>query len=168
MRPEYIKVGQIVNAHGIRGDLKLNPYRVDVTLLTEAKHFYIDGKAVKPSSLRVHKNTLLFRMPGVEDMDTALSYKGKDVMIRPAEMDLPEGVYFDDEIIGLTVLDADSGAEIGKVTDVMAYPAHDVYEVKGEKSYLIPAVGGVFIEEIDVDGGIIRVHMMEGLETDAR
>ena len=79
MRTEQIKVGQIVNAHGIRGDLKLNPHRVEARLLLQARIFYIDGQALQPQSLRVHKGTLLFRLPGVEDMNAALAYKGKDV-----------------------------------------------------------------------------------------
>ena len=35
MRPEYIKVGQIVNAHGIKGEVKLNPMGFDPEFIAE-------------------------------------------------------------------------------------------------------------------------------------
>ena len=55
---------------------------------------------------------------------------------------------------------------IGKVKRVLTYPAHKIYEVKGEREYLIPAVPGVFIESVDLDAEEIRVHLMKGLATD--
>ena len=167
MRPEFIKIGQIVNAHGIRGDLKLNPWRVEPSLLLHAKKFYIDGRCLQPSALRLHKGLVLFRLPGVEDMNTALDYKGKDVLIRPQELPLPKGEYYDEELLGLTVLEADSGRVVGRLTDVLPYPAHPVYQVQGEKNYLIPAVKDVFIISVDPEQGIMQVRLMEGLESDA-
>ena len=45
-------------------------------------------------------------------------------------------------------------------------PAHKVYEVRGEKTYLIPAVENIFIKDIDENKREIYVHMIEGLEMD--
>ncbi|NLU23627.1 MAG: 16S rRNA processing protein RimM, partial [Clostridiales bacterium] len=59
MRPELIEVGQIVNTHGVRGELKINPVGVTPEFLSDFSTFYIDGQAVKPASRRVHKSTLL-------------------------------------------------------------------------------------------------------------
>ena len=56
---------------------------------------------------------------------------------------------------------------IGMVVDVLSYPAHKLYKVKGEeKTYLIPAVKDIFITDIDEEAREISVHMIEGLETD--
>ena len=117
-------------------------------------------------SRRVHKSTLLLTLPGVEDMDAALALKGREVSIRRADARLPDGEYFDAELEGLTVLDDASGAELGKIHRVLHYPAHKVYEVRGSREYLIPAVPGVFIASVDPDGGVMRIHMMKGLATD--
>ena len=54
----------------------------------------------------------------------------------------------------------------GTLKRVLHYPAHKVSEVKGEREYLIPAVPGVFIASVDIDAGVMRVHMMKGLATD--
>ena len=87
-------------------------------------------------------------------------------MLFRSDVELPEGEYFDAELEGCTVLDDATGEELGTLKRVLHYPAHKVYEVKGAKEYLIPAVPGVFIASVDIDGGVVRVHMMKGLATD--
>ena len=166
MRPVYIPVGHIVNAHGIKGEVKLNPEGFAPDFVAEFDTIYIDGRAVAVKSRRVHKSTLLLTLPGVEDMDAALALKGKEVSIRREDAKLPVGEYFDVELEGITVLDDATGEELGKIHRVLHYPAHKVYEVRGRREYLIPAVPGVFIASVDVEGGIMRIHMMKGLAID--
>lgn len=166
MRPEFITVGTVVNAHGIRGEVKVNPLGYDPSFLTEFGTLYIGGQPVEIKAARVHKNVVLLTLPGVEDMDAALALKGKTVAIRRTDAALPEGEFFDEELEGMTVTDAATGAEIGKLRRVLHYPAHDVYEVAGEREYLIPAVPGVFIAAVDADAGAMAVRMQKGLAVD--
>ena len=166
MKQERINVGTIVNAHGIRGEVKLNPVGFDPAFLAEFDRFCIGGKETEVLSSRVHKSVLLLTLPGVEDMDAALALKGKTVAIYADDVALPEGEYFDVELEGCAVLDDATGEEIGKLTRVLHYPAHKVYEVKGSREYLIPAVPGVFIASVDINAGVVRVHMMKGLAVD--
>lgn len=166
MKQELIPVGTIVNAHGIRGEVKLNPVGFDPAFLAEFDRFNIGGKETAVCSARVHKSVLLLTLPGVEDMDAALALKGKPVSIYAEDVELPEGEYFDVELEGCTVVDDATGEALGKLTRVLHYPAHKVYEVKGEREYLIPAVPQVFIAAVDIDAGVVRVHMMKGLASD--
>ena len=166
MKQELIPVGTIVNAHGIRGEVKLNPVGFDPAFLAEFDRFNIGGKETAVCSARVHKSVLLLTLPGVEDMDAALALKGKSVCIYAEDVELPEGEYFDVELEGCTVVDDATGEALGKLTRVLHYPAHKVYEVKGEREYLIPAVPQVFIAAVDIDAGVVRVHMMKGLASE--
>ena len=99
MRPAFIPVGQIVNAHGIRGEVKVNPHGFDPEFLTEFDTIYIDNQPVKVRSARVHKSTVLMTLPGVDDMDAALALKGKTVSIRRTDVHLPQGQFFDQELL---------------------------------------------------------------------
>ena len=166
MRPAFIPVGQIVNAHGIRGEVKVNPHGFDPEFLTEFDTIYIDNQPVKVRSARVHKSTVLMTLPGVDDMDAALALKGKTVSIRRTDAHLPQGQFLDQELLGLRVIDCATDQEIGIIDRVLTYPAHKIYQVRGQREYLIPAVPGVFIESTDPDAGEMRVHMMKGLATD--
>ena len=100
MKLETIKIGRIVNAHGIRGEVRVQPRDLDPHLLTRFDTFLLDGQPVKPSANHVHKSVVLMKFPGVDDMNAALNLKGKDLYIRRADAHLPEGTYFDDELLG--------------------------------------------------------------------
>ena len=165
MKQEYIRVGRIVNAHGIRmrgvggGDARRGP----PGRAHRRKTFYIDGQPVTPTANHVHKELVLLKFPGVEDMNAALTYKGKELYIRRSDVVLPEGEYFDDELIGLEVHDCDTGTLLGILTAVDEYPASKVYTVKGDREILIPAVRDAFIRSVDLDAGRMDVKVWEGL-----
>ena len=167
MRPEFITVGAVVNAHGIRGEVKVNPAGFDPAFIAAFRTLYIGGRETKVTAARVHKSTVLLTLPGVDTMDDALSLKGRAVAIRRTDARLPKGQFFDEELAGCAVVDDATGEELGKLDRVLLYPAHKVYQVRGgAHEYLIPAVPGGFIASIDPEAEIIRVHMMKGLATD--
>lgn len=163
---ETIRIGRIVNAHGIRGEVRIQPRDGDPAFLTKFKTFLLDGRPVSPTACRVHKSLVLAKLPGVDDMDAALALKGRDLYIRREDAHLPEGEYFDDELLGLEVCDADSGARLGELTAVDAYPAHKVYTVRGAREFLVPAVKDVFIKSIDMAAGRMDIHVWEGMAAD--
>ena len=163
MKQEFIQVGRIVNAHGIRGEVRVQPRRVSPALLTRCKTFYIDGQAVVPTANHVHKDMVLLKLPGVDDMNAALTYNGKPLSIRRSDITLPDGEFFDDELLGLEVYDCDTGALLGTLTAVDEYPASKVYTVKGEREILIPAVKDAFIRSVDLDAGRMNVKVWEGM-----
>ena len=167
MRPEFITVGAVVNAHGIRGEVKVNPAGFDPAFIASFRTLYIGGRETKVSAARVHKSTVLLTLPGVDTMDDALSLKGRAVAIRRTDARLPKGQFFDEELEGCAVVDDATGQEIGRLDKVLSYPAHKVYQVRGgAHEYLIPAVPDVFIVSADPDAEVIRVRMMKGLATD--
>ena len=166
MQLEMIKVGRIVNAHGTRGEVRVQPRDADPYFLTEFDTFYIDGKPVTPTANHVHKSVVLMKLPGVDDMDTALALKEKVLYIRREDANLPEDECFDDELLDMEVYNAATGELLGTIVRVDPYPAHKVYTVKGKKQYLIPAVKGAFIQSVDLDGNRMEVNVWEGLATD--
>ncbi len=170
MRLELIEVGQIVNTHGVRGEMKLHPIGgFTPEFVARFKTLYIDGVAIETTSRRVHDTVVLVTFPEVKDMNAALRYKGSFVSIRRKDAKLKKGEFFDAELIGTRVLAYPLRQEVGTLTEVLTYPAHKLYQVENEKTgkkYLIPAVPDIFIVDTDIDEGTMLVRMMEGLETD--
>ena len=130
MRPEFITVGTVVNAHGVRGEVKVNPHGFDPAFIASFHTLYLNGQAVAVKAVRVHKSTVLLTLPGVEDMDSALALKGCTVAIRRTDAHLPKGQFFDEELEGCAVVDDATGQEIGRLDKVLSYPAHKVYQVR--------------------------------------
>ena len=166
MKLETIKVGRIVNAHGIRGEVRVQPRDGDPAFLTRFKTFYIDGQPVSPTANHVHKSLVLMKFPGVDDMNAALAMKEKVLYIRREDAPLEEGECFDEELLDMEVYNEADGALLGRITRVDTYPASKVYTVKGKKEYLIPAVPEVFIKSVDLDDNRMEVHVLEGMATD--
>lgn len=165
MNTPFLEAGKIVNTHGIRGELKIQPWCDSPEFLCGFGTLYVDSKPVQVRSARIHKNFVLVTLDGVEDIDSALPYKNKVVSIARADVDLPEGRHFIADLIGLEVRDADSGEVLGRLEDILSYPAQDIYVVKGEHSYMIPAVDA-FIKGHFVEEGYIAVKVLEGMASD--
>ena len=163
MRLETINVGRIVNTHGIRGEVRVQPRDGDPAFLTRFKTFLLEGRPVAPTACRVHKNVVLMKFPGAEDLDAAQALRDKDLYIRRADAGLPAGEFFDDELLGLDVFDGETGACLGELVRVDPYPAHKVYTVRGSREYLIPAVRDVFIKSVDLEENRMEVHVWEGM-----
>ncbi|MBQ1351760.1 MAG: 16S rRNA processing protein RimM [Oscillospiraceae bacterium] len=164
-RKPLLEAGRIVNTHGIQGEVKIQSFCDSAAFLQQFDAFYIDHTPVPVVSSRVHKNCLLARLAGVETVDDAARMRGKTIYVDRSNIQLPEGQYFIADLVGLTVYDAETGESIGKLVEVFPLPAGDVYSVKGERSYLIPARGG-FVETVDLEQGRMTVHLIEGLAVD--
>lgn len=163
MKERYLETGEIVNTHGVRGEVKILPWSDSPDFLCQFKTLYIDGKGIQVNSAKVHKNMVLAALEGVDSVEGAMKLKGKVVSIDREDAHLPEGRHFLADLIGLRVLDAATGEELGTLTEVLTPPAHPVYRVTGEeREYLIPAVPA-FIAETDIDGGFLRVTLIEGM-----
>ena len=165
MKNQFLEAGQIVNTHGIRGEVKIVPWCDSPEFLLQFDTLYLDGRPVNVLEARVHKGNVLARLEGVEDVNAAMALKGRTVFIDRTGVELPEGRHFIADLIGLNVVDADSGEVLGVVADVLTPPAHEVYVVKGEHEYLIPAVDE-FVIETNVEGGYIKVRLIEGMRSD--
>lgn len=167
MNKQLMEAGQIVNTHGIRGEVKIQPWCDGAEFLTEFDVVFIDDTPYRVLESRVHKACVLARLQGVDDVNTAMRLKNKTVSIDRSQVELPEGRHFIADLIGLKVVDSASGETIGALADVLTLPAQDVYVVRGDDEYMIPAVKE-FIQKIDLAAGQITVSLIPGMKTEAK
>ena len=162
MRLPFIEAGEIVNTHGVRGEIKMLSWLdspEDMRGLTRCR---IGGKDYAITACRVQNTCDLLKLEGVDTMEAAQALRGKTVTLYREDMD--EDVIFAGDLIGMEVF---SQAErIGELTQVLDYPGNQVYVVKGEREYMLPAVKE-FILSTDLDGNRMEVKLLEGMETDA-
>ena len=111
---------------------------------------------------------VLLKLQGTDTLEAAQALRNQILYADRADMPLEEGEYFIQDLIGLTVVDADTGEEYGILSDVSQTGANDVYHISkpGEAEKLIPAIRDVVVET-DVDGGIMRIRPLKGLFDDA-
>ncbi|MCL2402134.1 MAG: ribosome maturation factor RimM [Oscillospiraceae bacterium] len=157
-----LEAGKIVNTHGIKGEVRIQPWADSPAFLAEFESLYIDGVPRKVLSSRVHKNFVIAAFDGVVDINGAIALKNKTVSISRDDVALEEGRHFVADLIGLAAIDAESGEELGVVQDILERPANNVYVIKGVREILIPAVPE-FVDEINVEAGYIKFRLIEGL-----
>lgn len=163
MKKPFLEGGQIVNTHGIKGEVKLVSWCDSPEVLSAVPTYYIDGTAVKVRAARVHQGNVLALLEGVEDVNAAMRIKGKTVLLRREDLPAPPGGYFLADLLGLTVTDAATGETLGELADILFPSSQSVYVVRGgERERMIPAVPE-FVESVDVDGGVMRVRLIEGM-----
>ncbi len=163
MKLNLLEAGEIVNTHGIRGEVKINPWCDSPDFLLEFDKFYIDGKAIAVQSARVHKNCVLAALKGVNDINGAMALRGKIVSVNKDEVSLDEGQYFISDLIGLEVFDTESNSVAGKISDVLNLPANDAYVVQdGSLEYMIPVVKE-FVLGVDLEAGRVTVKLIPGM-----
>lgn len=165
MKKEYLEAGKIVNTHGIRGEVKIMPYCDSPELLCDFDRLFM-GKSLKEIYIersRVQKNMIICKIEGVDTPEDAEKLRNKMLYMHRDDLELDKDTYFIQDLIGMTVKDADTGEVYGIIDDVFQTGANDVYSIKnGDKSYLVPAIADVVITT-DIDSGIMTIRPLEGL-----
>ena len=163
-KSQYIEAGQIVNTHGVHGQVKIVSWLDSPVFLKSFRTLYLgeEKKPVKVRSSRVYKRFVIAALEGVEDVNAAMALKNEVVFIDRNDAALPEGSFFFSDLFGGRVV-SDAGVELGRLTEVLERPGNNIYVVNSEKrEWLIPAVPE-FIISTDVENGVVTVRLMDGL-----
>lgn len=156
-----VYVGEIVNTHGIKGELRIiSDFKYKEKVFINGNNLYLGKRKqrVVIDSYRKHKNYDMVKFDGINDINDAIIFKGDEVYIKREDLDI-DG-YVDEDIIGLKVYDEDR--LIGKVTNIIKNKQEILVIKNRNKNYLIPFVNE-FIKSIDLDKKILNINVIEGL-----
>lgn len=171
MIKEFLEIGEIVGTHGIKGEVRLNPWCDTPDFVSKFKTLYYDSKgccAAEIKSARPHGNIVLLSIKGVDTVEQAQKLRGKILWMKRSDAKLPKGSFFIAELIGCEVLDADSPEKsYGTLTDVSETGANDVWHItdKSGREYLIPSIPDVVIDT-DVAENRILIRPLKGIFDD--
>lgn len=161
MKLQYIEAGEIVTTHGVRGEMKVLSWLDSPDDLCEFERCRINGQEYIIESCRVQKTCNLLKVTGIDSMEAAQSMRGGTVEL--FREDISDEVIFAAELIGIEVYNGDT--LLGKIEDVLDYPGNQVYVVKGEHEYMIPAVKA-FVLSTDLTANRMQVNVIEGMRSD--
>ena len=82
---QYVEAGKIVNTHGVTGEVKIEVWLDSPAFFKTFKRLFINGAEKKILSAREHKQFIIARLEGVEDLNAAMALKGKTVEILRAD-----------------------------------------------------------------------------------
>lgn len=161
---EKIKIGQVVNVVGLKGEVKVYHYSDYKERFEEFDQLYLEDTLHHIERVRYQNNMVILKLSEIDNRNQAEAQKGKDVFITEAELrELPEGTYYIRDLLGANVVQ-DDGTLLGVLTDVIQNSAQDLYEVELEnkKKVLIPVVDD-FVLDINPEEKKITVKLIDGL-----
>ena len=165
---DILEIGQIVNTRGLRGEVKVNSFSQDSKRFEKLDVIYIkennELKSYKIEKVTYNKNQVILKLENINHIDYAEKLRNKYIYVKKSQLeDLPEGVYYISDLIGLDVYD-EKNNYLGKVDDIFSTKSNDVYVIKNELGVtkLLPGTDEV-IKNIDFDNKKIVVNLIKGL-----
>ncbi|MDU5109646.1 MAG: ribosome maturation factor RimM [Clostridium sp.] len=153
---DILRVGKIVNTHGLKGEVKVIPLTDDPKRYNDLEFVLIDGIERKIQGVKYQKDRVIVKVEGINSIEEAEKYKNKYMEIpREYAVPLEDDTYYIADIIGCTVYDT-NGKDLGEIFDVIQTKNNDVYWIKKPKELLIPVLLEI-VTDIDVENKKITI-----------
>lgn len=157
---DFLSIGQIINTHGVKGELKIYPLTDDIKRFRKLKTVFIDNIEKNVVWCKLQADRVVLKIEGIDSMDEAAKYKNKYIEVKREDaVKLNEDEYYIADLIGCNVVD-ELGTDLGKVFDVIQTHSNDVYWVKGKEELLVPALKTIVVN-IDVENQQIVIKPVD-------
>lgn len=165
---EKIRIGQIVNTQGLKGEVRVYPLTDYKERFEELGYVYLEGdtdEKIEIEKIRYKNRLVVLKFKGLDNINDVEKLKDKYVVIEKENMrELPEDTYYISDLIGSEIIDQDDNT-IGSLVDVIQNAAQDVYVVESKinkKKIFIPVVKE-FVKEVNLQDKKIKVKLIEGM-----
>jgi len=170
---DAVEVGRILDAWGIKGWFKVQPYSASPEALFSSKRWFLQPseRGAKPSfsgtvrlsikEARDHADTVVASAHEIPDRTAAEGLKGARIFIARSSFPTPEeGEYYWVDLIGLAVVNRE-GVALGTVSDLMATGPQQVLVIAYQDSgkpleRMIPFVDA-YVDDVDLTARRITV-----------
>lgn len=166
------RIGIFTSTHGIRGEIKVYPTTDSPDRFLYLKEAILETRegdmTLKVEKARLAKGMVILKFKDIDNINDIERHKGASLFVpRDQAAPLEEGSYYVADLLGCRV-ETEEGRYLGTLQDVLPTGANDVFVVKNlsqkdSKEYLLPHIKDC-VKQIDPEAGLIRVHMMDGLE----
>ncbi len=161
--PDLLECGRIVNTHGVRGEVKAEPWCDSPEVFEQLSRLYIGGRPYELENARPHKSFVLCKLKVIDCPEQAMVLKNQTVFLDRAEVPLADGAYFIADIIGFEAYDRRTETAIGTLREIRPAPSADLYCIQGEEAeILIPAVPA-FVHKVDLKNKRIEFNTIQGM-----
>ena len=132
---DHIAIGVIVRPHGINGTMRVKVYNADSTLFpAQVKHMAIvtpDGVEYRDLRFKNRvKADVLISCPKIQTPEHVQDLKGSQLNIPKQHIPVNADEFLFADLVGCSVVDADSNTVTGKVVGVDAFGASDILTVR--------------------------------------
>ncbi len=168
---EFIRIGKIVNTHGIQGHLKIaseSDHRLEY--FKKGKTVYLETRKenipMKVQTCKEHKGQLLVLFDGVKNINEVEKYQNAHVSIDRDDLIEPlENEFYHFELIGLSAY-LENGKRLGEITKILETGANDVLYIEGDKEPVLIPFLDQFVPIVDLESEKVIITPIEGMIED--
>ena len=159
MKKEYLECGKVCSAHGVRGVVKVEHWCDAPSVLSSQKRVFFaekDGsyKEVSVKGASVSGKFVLMTLDGIDSREAAQAEKNRILYLHRSDIPLKRGAVLIADMIGLPVIDIDTGRVYGELSEVNDGVQAKLYTVRCEEGDVILPAIPEFIKEIDAERGV--------------
>lgn len=158
---ELIETGRIINTHGLRGEVKIDPWADSPEDFCAFERLFIEGREHTVERSRVQKRFVIAKLAGIDTIEAAEAVKNRVVSVPREDIELEEGGYLLRDLMGCQAVD-EQGHVLGKIAGILTPPGGEVLEIKGDREILVPLVDE-FVLDADVEAGRVTLRLLEGM-----
>ncbi len=165
--PEFLAVGQLRRPHGVRGEIYLSIWTDFPERLKSGVRVFAGPqlRSLQIRSSRRAGNELLLAFEEFSTREQVGQLSNLVLFVQTAALPaLPAEEYYLHQLLGMQVVNVETGEVLGKILEIIETGANDVYIVRpaDKPDFLVPGVPQ-FIEEIDFEKAEMRVRLLPGL-----
>ncbi len=167
--PLFLAVGRLLKPHGLHGEMSMDVLTDFPERIKPGQTLYLGEQhtELEISGVHGHSSSFLIQFNKYDTPEAAAVLRNQLVFVRASDRpSLPEGEYYHHQLLGLKAI-TDEGEVLGEVSGILETGANDVFSVRSEsgKEVLIPNISSI-VTEINLEAGLIRVHLAPGLLPD--
>lgn len=161
---KYLEAGRLTSARGLQGEMRFECWCDSPSFLVGVQSLYLDNEGKKMLKVRVYRPSIpSVSFEGYETRESVAFLAGKTVYFDRSEINIPEGTFFNADLLGLDVFDIETEEKIGTLAEIIENTVTRLYRIEGEeKVYLVPNIPE-FVKSISLEEGI-KVKLIEGLD----
>lgn len=166
MKKQYIECGRACSPHGIRGLIKVESWCDSPTVLASRKRVFLAEKDGSYTEMAITQASVsgkfvLMGLSGINSREEAQAYKNRTLYLKREDIPLKKGAVLLADLMGLNVVNIDTGRVYGTVEDITDAVRGRLYSVRTDDGIVLLPDVPEFIVRVDPDEGVF-IRPIEG------
>jgi 16S rRNA processing protein RimM len=159
--PVFLAIGRLRSAHGIRGEITLEPWTDFPERIKKGSHLFLgDGhQEVIVTAVRGKNKLLILSLQGYDVRESVNVLRNNVVYTQTSNLPaLPKGQYYHHQLVGLRAVDV-NGSDIGTISEILKTSANDVLVIDDHgRELLVPMIKEVVLS-VDLPAGLVKLKL---------
>lgn len=161
--PVFLAIGRLRSAHGIRGEITLEPWTDFPERIKKGSHLFLgdEHQEVIVTAVRGKDKLMILSLEGYDVRESVNVLRNSVVFTRKSSLPaLPKGQYYHHQLVGLRAVDGE-GNDIGTIREILKTGANDVLVLDTPGGELLAPMIKEVVLSVDLEAGLARLKLQQ-------